>query len=101
MEDVIISKITDVKYTGSSSPTDIPFWATIKATSPRVIIPTPTLIACLAGILQAIDISPQPIILVSKATATKPRENTRIDQSIFWILVFKPILAKKIGPNIT
>ena len=31
-----------MKYTDSSNPTESPFWDTIRATSPLVIIPTPT-----------------------------------------------------------
>ena len=45
IDDTIISKITDVKYTGVKSPADNPFCDTISATSPLVIMPTPILSA--------------------------------------------------------
>jgi hypothetical protein len=42
---------------------------------------------------------PHPIIFPINPTTTKPRENKRMLPVILSILVFNPILAKKIGPN--
>ena len=42
MLDTIMSKITAAKYSDPIIPTLNPFWETISATSPRVIIPIPT-----------------------------------------------------------
>ena len=100
MEDTIIKRITDVKYTGFKSPTASPFCDTIRATSPLVIIPTPILIACFGEYRSNIAIREQPIILEKSATATNASENQRIFQFISLMSVFKPMDAKKIGPNI-
>ena len=99
MEETIINKITDVKYTGDMSPTARPFWDTINATSPRVIIPTPIFRESIALNLQILAISPQPTIFVSNATITNPIENNKISIFKLSMLVFKPILAKNTGPN--
>ena len=80
MEDTIISKITDVKYTEESSPTESPFWETISATSPRVIIPTPILSESGILNLQSFAVPPQPITFVKSATATSAIENQSIER---------------------
>ena len=99
MEETMISKITDVKYTGSISPTASPFWAMINATSPRAIIPTP--IFRESGILNLHIrlIRPQPMIFATRATTMNPMENQMIPALISPISVFNPILAKNTGPN--
>ena len=99
MEDTIISKITDVKYTEESSPTENPFWETISATSPRVIIPTPIFKESGQLNLHALAVRPQPMIFAIRATATNPIEKANRPQSRLSILVFRPMDAKKIGPK--
>ena len=49
--------------------------------------------------LHNFETKPQPIIFVIKPIRTKQIENKRISPVTLSILVFKPILAKKTGPN--
>ena len=100
MLDTIINKITEAKYSGVSSPTDSPFCATISATSPLVIIPTPILTHSIPLKPQSQDISPQPIILATSPTRTKHTEKSRRELVILFKLVLSPMLAKNTGPNI-
>ena len=99
IEDTMIRKITDVKYTGVSSPAVRPFCATIRATSPRVIIPTPIFSESRPLNLQRRAISPQPIIFETSPTATNAMEKARIPILTLSTFVFNPMLAKKTGPN--
>lgn len=99
IEDTMIRKITDVKYTGVSRPAVNPFCATISATSPLVIIPTPIFNESRTLNLQTRAISPQPTIFEISPTATKAMEKTRMLMLTLSTFVFKPILAKKTGPN--
>ena len=99
MEEIMINKITDVKYFESSIPTDKPFCATISATSPRVIIPTPIWRQLIPLNPHIFPMKPHPIILVTSATSTNAMENQNSPMSILLISVFRPILAKKIGAN--
>ena len=99
IEDTIIKKITDVKYTGVSRPAVNPFCATIRATSPRVIIPTPILRESIPLNLQSRAVIPQPMIFEINPTATNAIENRRILIFTLSTFVFRPILAKKTGPN--
>lgn len=99
-DEIIIRKITEVKYTGDIIPTARPFWETISATSPRVIIPTPTFRLSRLLYPQIFAITPQPIILVIIPTITNANENSSIDILKLSMFVFNPILAKNNGPNI-
>lgn len=76
--EAIIKRITDVKYSDVKRPTDKPFCATINATSPRVIMPTPIFKLSENENLQSLAISPQPMIFASSATTTNPAENKSI-----------------------
>ena len=100
MEEQMISKITAVKNWEEIMPTDKHFWATIKATSPRVIIPMPIFKESLKLNLQILAIMPQPTILEPSATTTKARQNSRNFTSVISKEVFKPMLTKKIGAKI-
>ena len=100
MEEVIIKRITEVKYTGSIRPAESPFCDTINATSPRVIIPTPIFKQSAPRKRHAFAIRPQPIILQINATSTKQTEKDKIDRLKFEMSVFRPILAKNSGPKI-
>ncbi len=80
IEDTIINKITAVKYTGLRRPTLNPFWDTIRATSPRVIIPTPIFNESAQENLHNLATSPHPMILQSKPTKTKAMANTKIER---------------------
>ncbi len=71
IDETIINKITDVKYTGVSSPAESPFCDTISATSPLVIIPTPIFKESKLLNLHSRAVIPQPIILDTKPTSTK------------------------------
>ena len=95
----MINKITDVKYTGERSPTARPFWDTINATSPLVIIPIPIFNESIVLKRHKRDTIPHPIIFVINATITKPIENNKMSPFILSMLVLRPILAKKTGPN--
>lgn len=99
MDDIIISKITEVKYTGVRSPTDNPFCDTIKATSPLVIIPTPIFKESDILNLQIFAIIPHPTILETNPTATNAMEKIKILAFKLSKFVFNPILAKNTGPN--
>lgn len=99
MDEIIISKITDVKYTGVSRPTDNPFWDTIRATSPLVIIPTPIFKESDILNLQILAINPHPITFAIRPTATNATEKIRMLAFKLSRLVFNPILAKNTGPN--
>lgn len=99
MDDTIIKKITDVKYTGVSKPTVNPFCATIRATSPRVIIPTPILRESIPLNLHRRAAIPQPTTFEISPTATNAIENIKILIVTLSTFVFRPILAKKTGPN--
>ena len=100
MLETIIKRITEVKYEDSIMPTAKPFCATISATSPRVIMPTPILSESPHPKRHSREVKPQPMILVISATATKHSENSTKFSEILSKLVFKPILAKKTGPKI-
>jgi len=93
--------MTAVKYTGSTTPAARPFWATISATSPRVIIPTPTLRLSLQEKRQSLAARPQARILLPSATSTKQTLNSRISGVRPLISVFRPMLAKNTGANST
>ena len=95
--DTTISRMTAVKYTASTTPMARPFWATISATSPRVIMPTPTLRESPQLKRQSFAARPQPMILVISATMTKQMQNSRISGVRPLILVFRPMDAKKMG----
>ena len=69
--ETMISRITAVKYSGVRRPTDNPFCATIRATSPRVIMPTPIFRLSGKENLQAFAMSPQPMIFVIKTEDRK------------------------------
>lgn len=99
MDETMIKNITEVKYTGVSSPAVSPFCATISATSPLVIMPTPILNESMPLNLHRRAVRPQPIILEIKPTATNAMEKTRILMFTLSTLVFSPILAKNTGPN--
>ena len=99
MDDTMIKNITEVKYTGVSSPAVSPFCATISATSPLVIMPTPILSESMPLNLHRRAISPQPTIFEINPTATNAMEKARILIFTLSTLVFSPILAKKTGPN--
>ena len=100
MEDTMISRMTDVKYTESIIPSLSPLCATISATSPRVIMPTPMRRVSLPLKPHRRDTAPQPMIFVTSATATNASENSTRSQPIPSILVLSPMLAKKIGAKI-
>lgn len=95
----MISRMTQVKYSGVKSPTESPFWETIRATSPLVIIPIPIFRESDREKRQTLAISPQPMIFANNATSTKKTEKSRISASTLSREVFKPMLAKKTGPN--
>lgn len=99
MEEKRINNITGVKKTGSNKPTDKPFCETIRATSPRIIIPTPILTESLLLNLKSLAINPQPIILAERAIAINNMEYNSNDREKYSIEVFKPMLAKNTGPN--
>ena len=99
IDDTIIKKITDVKYTDVSNPADKPFWATTNATSPRVIMPTPIFSESKPLNLHSRPMIPQPTTLEISPTATNAIEKSRIPILMLSIFVFRPILAKKTGPN--
>lgn len=99
IDDTIIRRMTLVKYTGLRSPTDNPFWDTIRATSPLVIIPIPIFNESLAENLHSLATAPQAIIFVNSATRTKAMENHRICAEKSAMSVLRPILAKNTGPN--
>ena len=88
MEDTMISKMTDVKYTGCMSPTASPFCETIRATSPRVIMPTPIFKESSHEKRQTLEIRPQPTIFVMSATKMNATENSRMDAFTSSISVF-------------
>ena len=96
-----MSRMTAVKYTGSTTPTSRPFWATISATSPRVIMPTPTLRESPQLKRQIFAARPQPMILVSSATMTKQMQNSKISGVRPLMSVFKPMEAKNTGAKMT
>ena len=96
---MIISKITAVKYCDDIRPTLRPFCATISATSPLVIIPTPILRQSIPLNPHNLDIIPHPIILETSAIITNAIENTISAESTPSIFVFNPILAKNTGPK--
>ncbi len=73
-----MSRMTAVKKTESTTPTPRPFWATMRATSPRVIMPTPTLRESPQLKRQTFAARPQPMILVIRATTTKQTLNSRM-----------------------
>ena len=100
MLDTIISRITEVKYCEPIMPSVSPRWATISATSPRVIMPTPTLSVSLPLKPHSLDMAPQPMILLTSATATNASENSRSSHVKPLISVLSPMDAKKIGPKI-
>ena len=89
-----------MKYFASIIPTESPFWETIRATSPRVIIPTPTLRLSRAEYFSRRAVRPQPITFVSRATSTKHTEKSSSSgvKPSNWVLM--PMLAKNTGPNI-
>ena len=72
----------------------------MRATSPRVIMPTPILRESQERNRQHRAASPQPITLLSSATATKASENSRILRSRADRSVLSPMLAKNTGPKI-
>ena len=69
----------------------------MRATSPRVIMPTPTLRESDQLKRQAFAARPQPMILVSRATITKQALNSRMVGVRPLMSVFRPMLAKKTG----
>ena len=71
MEETMMSRITEVKSRGSIIPTANPFWETIRATSPLVIMPTPTFRESALLNRQIFAIRPQPTILVIRPTKIK------------------------------
>ena len=78
-----------------------PFCATISATSPRVIIPTPTFRESSQLKRQIFAARPQPMILVINATTTKQTQKSKISGVRPLISVLRPMEAKKIGAKIT
>ena len=86
-----------MKKTESTTPTPRPFWATMRATSPRVIMPTPTLRESPQLNRQSFAARPQPMILVSRATITKQALNSRMVGVRPLMSVLRPMLAKKTG----
>ena len=78
MEDTTMRRMTAVKKTESTTPTPRPFWATMRATSPRVIMPTPTLRESGQLKRQTFAARPQPMILVMRATTTKQTLKSRM-----------------------
>ena len=75
--DTKIKMITLVKNMELRRPSSSPFWATIKATSPRFIIPTPILRESLPEKWHRRAIPPQPTTLDSRPTTRKARVNRR------------------------
>ena len=100
IEDTIISSITDVKYFASIMPTESPFCETISATSPRVIMPTPTLRLSRKEYFIRRAVRPQPMTFVSIATSTKHTEKSSSSGVKPSKRVLMPMLAKNTGPNI-
>ena len=100
MEEKTMSRMTAVKYTEFSNPTLSPFCATIRATSPLVIMPTPIFRESALLKRHTLAMMPQPTILVISPTSTKHTAKSRIDIFISPIFVFNPMLTKKIGPKI-
>ena len=88
---------TGVTKTSGKIPNAIPLFATIKATSPRLIIPHPIRIACVGVYLHAIAPRPHPIIFVK--TATTHNTITNSISLAFHVIgeSFNPILAKNTG----
>lgn len=99
MDEIRISRITGVKYAELIIPQDNPFCATISATSPRVIIPTPTFRESSHLNRHTRAIKEQPMILHSNATSTKPTANSTKSPEMASSEVLSPILAKNTGPN--
>lgn len=81
IDDTTIRKMTDVKYAPLKAPTDNALWATIRATSPLVIIPIPIFRVSRPLNPHSLEASPQPMILDRRPTRTKHTENRRIDVS--------------------
>ena len=100
MDEQIIRRMTAVKNSEVIMPCDKHFPPTIKATSPRVIIPTPIFKESDQLNLSAFAISPHPIIFASSATATKATQNRRSFGVTARNDVFRPIPVKKIGAKI-
>lgn len=99
MEETIIRRITAVKYLDSIIPTERPFCATISATSPLVIMPTPIFRESTLLKRRSLDVRPHPITLVINAIATNRMQNKRSDADIWSMEVFSPILQKNMGAN--
>ena len=89
-----------MKYSEVIIPAARHFWATIRATSPRVIIPTPIFKESGQLKRQTLAISPHPIIFVRRATTTNATLNNRNLVSMAEKVVLSPIPTKKIGANI-
>ncbi len=88
-----------MKNSGVSSPRESPFWEIIRATSPRVIMPMPIFRESAMEKRHSFAMSPQPMILASSAVRIKQSEKSRISAFTLSREVFKPMLAKKTGPN--
>ena len=99
-EEQIIKRITAVKYSAVIIPAAKHFWVTIKATSPRVIMPTPIFRESLQLNLHIFAMRPQPIILEIKATRTKARQNNTNVALILSKVVFNPMPTKNVGAKI-
>ena len=61
MLDTTMRRMTAAKYSDPIIPTLSPFWDTMSATSPLVIIPTPILRESAHEYLQSFPASPHPI----------------------------------------
>ena len=71
--------------------------AAMRATSPRVIMPTPTLRESGQLKRQTFAARPQPMILVMRATTTKQTLKSRMVGVRPLMSVLRPMLAKKTG----
>ena len=69
----------------------------MRATSPRVIMPTPTLRESGQLKRQTFAARPQPMILVMRATTTKQTLKSRMVGVRPLMSVLRPMLAKKTG----
>ena len=81
------------------SPRFSPLSATISATSPRDIMPTPICRASLLEYLHSFAPSPQPNTFVIIATTSRTTANSIIIGVISVSVTLRPMLAKKMGDN--
>ena len=92
--------ITVVYISEVSAPADTPTPATISPTSPREIIPIPTLNAFVLSFKNMIEGSPHPTTFVVTAMATTNPERYNTFRFTPRRSTCAPIMAKKRGPKI-